>query len=54
MRGGKTYTNVTPLNDEGRANELARIIGGEQITELAVKTAEEMLEMAKNVRNTAI
>ncbi len=54
VRGGKTYTNVTPLNEEGRANELARIIGGEQITELAVKTAEEMLEMAKNVRNTAI
>ena len=42
-RGGRTYTTVTPLDLEGRKKELARIIGGANITETTLKSAEEML-----------
>ena len=42
-RDGRTYTNVTPLELEGRKRELARIIGGANITETTLKSAEEML-----------
>ena len=42
-RDGRTYTTVTPLDMEGRKRELARIIGGANITEITLKSAEEML-----------
>lgn len=42
-RGGRTYTTVTPLDLDGRKRELARIIGGANITETTLKSAEEML-----------
>ena len=42
-RSGRTYTTVTPLSVEGRKRELARIIGGANITEITLKSAEEML-----------
>ena len=42
-RQGRTYTTVTPLDMEGRKRELARIIGGANITEITLKSAEEML-----------
>ena len=42
-RGGRTFTSVTPLDREGRKRELARIIGGANITETTLKSAEEML-----------
>ena len=44
-REGRTYTSVTPLDIEGRKKELARIIGGTNITETTLKSAEEMLRM---------
>ncbi len=39
----KTYTKVTPLDFDGRKRELARIMGGLNITENLLKSAEEML-----------
>ena len=42
-RNGRTYTTVTPLDKVGRTRELARIIGGANITETTLKSAEEML-----------
>lgn len=42
-RDGRTYTSVTPLDFEGRKRELARIIGGTNITETTLRSAEEML-----------
>ena len=42
-RNGRTYTSVMPLDKEGRKRELARIIGGTNITETTLKSAEEML-----------
>ena len=44
-RDGRTYTTVTPLDVEGRKRELARIIGGTNITETTLKSAEEMLRL---------
>ena len=46
-RDGRTYTSVEPLDLEGRKRELARIIGGTNITENTLKSAEEMLNYEK-------
>ena len=43
-RDGRTFTTVTPLDKEGRKRELARIMGGTNITETTLKSAEEMLQ----------
>ena len=43
-KGGRTFTTVTPLTLEGRKQELARIIGGSNITETTLRSAEEMLK----------
>ncbi len=40
---GRTITRVVPLDTEGRVEELARMIGGAEITPLARKHAKEML-----------
>ena len=42
----KTYTRVDPLDRQGRINEVARIIGGVNVTELQIKSAEEMIDSA--------
>lgn len=42
----RTFTDVEPLDFEGRKHELARIIGGDSITELQLEMAEEMLRKA--------
>ena len=44
-RDGRTFTSVTPLDIEGRKRELARIIGGTNITDTTLKSAEEMLRL---------
>lgn len=43
-RDGRTYTAVEQLDREGRKRELARIIGGSQITDKTLASAEEMLD----------
>ena len=48
-RDGRTFTTVTPLDNQGRVNELARIIGGTNITEITRKSAEEMLLARKEI-----
>ena len=42
-RDGRTYTTVTPLDWSGRQQELARIIGGAEITQTTLDSAGEML-----------
>lgn len=44
VSGNRTYTEVMPLDFEGRKNELARIMGGIEITDNLLKSAEEMLK----------
>lgn len=46
VHGGRTFTHVDILDFAGRKRELARIIGGVQMTDLTLKSAEEMLSMA--------
>lgn len=43
-RDGRTFTSVHPLDKNGRVEELARIIGGSEITENTRKSAEDMLK----------
>lgn len=43
VRDEKTFTNVEELSLEGRKRELARIIGGTEITKASLDYAEEML-----------
>lgn len=45
-RGGRTYTTVEELDGEGRARELARLIGGDNITDLTIASAVESLQAA--------
>lgn len=42
-RSGRTYTNVLPLDREGRKHELARLHGGDNITSTTLASAEEQL-----------
>ena len=41
--GGKTYTDITPLDSEGRVEELARMLGGDQVTDAILQSARELL-----------
>ncbi len=45
---GKTYTKVTLLNKDERVYEIARIIGGDKISDVQLLNAKEMLESAAN------
>lgn len=42
-----TFTSVRYLDKKGRIEEIARIIGGSDITTLAIKHAEELIKSAK-------
>ena len=44
VRDGRTYTAVTPMDMQGRVEELSRIIGGANITENTRRSAEDMLK----------
>lgn len=45
-RDGQTYTELHALDFEGRKRELARIMGGEAVTDLMLQGAEELLRAA--------
>lgn len=50
---GRTYTHIEPLGTQQRAEELARIMGGDNITETIKASAHEMLVKAsENAKNT--
>lgn len=44
--GERAFTKVTQLEENERVRELARIIGGVKVTDLTLKSAREMLNMA--------
>ena len=46
VSGDRTFTEIHALGPDARVSELARIISGDQITELALANAKEMLQMA--------
>lgn len=45
-KDGRTYTKVTPLEREGRIRELARLHGGDNVTETTLASAAEQLDAA--------
>lgn len=47
VKANKTFTEVDELDYDGRKQELARIMGGSQITPLLLENAAEMLKFAK-------
>ena len=49
-RDGRTYTSVTPLDRRGRAEEIARLHGGDNITALTIASAEEQLSAGESFK----
>lgn len=54
VKRGKTYTKVDRLDYEGRKHELARIMGGTEITQLTLQNAAEMLKLAQNGQDFSV
>ena len=46
----RTYTSVLHLDDSGRRQELARLIGGSMITETTLAGAAELLRLADETK----
>ncbi len=47
VREERTYTEILPLDEAGRERELARMISGDKITQIALENAREMLRLAR-------
>jgi DNA repair protein RecN (Recombination protein N) len=50
-RGGRTYTQVVLLDREQRKAELARITGGNKVTDALLESAGELLDEAERYRS---
>ncbi|WFA09701.1 DNA repair protein RecN [Tissierella sp. Yu-01] len=46
---GKAQTNIKKLSDNERVKEMARLLGGVNVTETTLNHAKEMLEMSKKI-----
>ena len=46
VAGGRTMSRITPLEDTARVEEIARMIGGRELTEVTRSHAAEMLALA--------
>lgn len=51
MDESSTATTVKKLEPQQRKEELARIIGGVKVTELTLRNAQEMLDLAESLKN---
>lgn len=51
-KSGRTYTQVAPLDEQGRKRELARLTGGDNISETTLSAASEQLEAAKKYKQS--
>jgi DNA repair protein RecN (Recombination protein N) len=47
---GRTATSVTKLANETRINELARMLGGVEVTDKTRHHAQEMLDLAHGLK----
>jgi len=47
VKEDRTFTKVVELNEEGRVEEIARLMGGEKITETVKESARQLIEEAK-------
>jgi DNA repair protein RecN (Recombination protein N) len=50
VSNNETKTLINKLDTKDRINEISRLIGGNQITELTLNHAKEMLNMADNIK----
>ncbi|MBP3506443.1 MAG: DNA repair protein RecN [Lachnospiraceae bacterium] len=50
VQGEKTVTQIYPLEEEASVEEIARMLGGVEITETVLSSAAEMKEMAKRTK----
>lgn len=48
VENGATRTSISPLAEEKRISEIARLLGGEEISAAALQNAEDLIKMAKN------
>ena len=51
--GNRTRTGITEISGDGITRELSRLIGGAEITEGVLRTAEEMKLLAEKMKNRA-
>ena len=49
-KDGRTFTHVAKLSEEERVREIARLLGGEKITDAALANAKELIDAAKQGR----
>jgi DNA repair protein RecN (Recombination protein N) len=49
--GERTFTQVEDLNHQGQVNELARMLGGVEVTDTTLEHAGEMLRMAEQKKH---
>lgn len=54
QRGSETITEIHPLGEKEAVRELARLLGGAEITEAVLKNAMEMKELAQVHKNTRV
>jgi DNA repair protein RecN (Recombination protein N) len=47
----KTYTNILKMNEVEKQQEIARMIGGTEVTKLTLENSKEMINMAKKQKN---
>ena len=50
-RDGKTYTMVNQLDKEGKETELAKMIGGSEVTNITLENSREMIQLADMKKN---
>ena len=54
QKGSETITEIHPLGERESVRELARLLGGAEITEVVLKNAMEMKELAQVHKNTRV
>ena len=47
VRDGRTYTQIHTLDMDGRVRALAAMISGDNVTDLSLANAREMIEKSK-------
>ena len=54
QKGTETITEIHPLEDDDSVRELARLLGGAEITQAVFENAKEMKELARVHKNTRL
>ena len=54
VKNGETVTEIFRLNEEKSVEELARMLGGAEITNAVLQNAREMKDLAQQQKNTRV